>query len=557
MRRGDSPPVAASAGIRPGFEQCAWPLPVALAVLAATVALLVGASLVRNAGHFVYALDDPYIHMAMAQNLVRHGVWGVTRYGFSSTSSSPLWTLLLALVYRLFGVSHIAPLVLNGLFAALTAGLAFLVLRGRLPPWAVLLSVVATLVLTNLAALVLAGMDTLLHAFLTVLVAALAARFLGDWRTSRALQAALLVSALLLTATRYEGLFLVLSLSILCACRRRGLFALGLVVAGAVPPLAFGFWWLSRGWFFVPNSVLLLGAAANKTAILLIRDLLAGTRPLSTQALGELVPGLFFIRAVHRPHILLLVLFAVATLPYRRGRFWTPAAVLNLLFLAAAVAHLQFVYWSTFYRHEAYLLALGTLAATVAAGERVAWAQAHWRDPLRVSAAAAMLSLLLLAGAFTGVRAARALRDTPQASHNVYTQQHQMARFLRRFYEGQVVAANDIGAISFAADIRLVDLFGLATQEVAALRLRQQWDAPQIAALARRRGVQIALLYVSWFPIPPQWARVADWRIPDNVVCGDDTVSFFAVDPSAAGPLAEHLREFAGTLPDDVIQRPY
>ena len=36
----------------------------------------------------VYGLDDAYIHMAIAKNLARHGVWGVTPFHFASASSS-------------------------------------------------------------------------------------------------------------------------------------------------------------------------------------------------------------------------------------------------------------------------------------------------------------------------------------------------------------------------------------------------------------------------------------------------------------------------------------
>ncbi|MEI6503653.1 MAG: hypothetical protein WCP21_21810 [Armatimonadota bacterium] len=44
----------------------------------------------KSGCRLVYPLDDTYIHLAMARNLVHHGVWGVTPYEFSSTSSSLL-----------------------------------------------------------------------------------------------------------------------------------------------------------------------------------------------------------------------------------------------------------------------------------------------------------------------------------------------------------------------------------------------------------------------------------------------------------------------------------
>jgi len=93
------------------------PVATALALLVAIYVGLLAVSVVRNDGHLVYALDDAYIHMAMAKNLATHGVWGVTPNGFTSSSSSPLWVLLLAVSYRLLGVTHLVPLLLNAIFA--------------------------------------------------------------------------------------------------------------------------------------------------------------------------------------------------------------------------------------------------------------------------------------------------------------------------------------------------------------------------------------------------------------------------------------------------------
>ena len=64
----------------------------------------------RNDGHLIYPLDDTYISMAMGKNLAEHGVWGVTRHEFSSTSSSLIWPLLLAAADRVLGTNELVPL---------------------------------------------------------------------------------------------------------------------------------------------------------------------------------------------------------------------------------------------------------------------------------------------------------------------------------------------------------------------------------------------------------------------------------------------------------------
>jgi len=81
-----------------------WPLIVAICVFVVTIAIVLIVELCRTKGHLVYALDDAYIHMAMAKNLAQHGIYGVTEYEFSSSSSSPLWTFFLAFGTSIFGV---------------------------------------------------------------------------------------------------------------------------------------------------------------------------------------------------------------------------------------------------------------------------------------------------------------------------------------------------------------------------------------------------------------------------------------------------------------------
>src|SRR6185436_5620763 len=82
------------------------------------------------------------------------------------------------------------------------------------------------------------------------------------------------------------------------------------------------------------------------------------------------------------------------------------------------------------------------------------------------------------------VRGVRAHLETPGAVANIYEQQIQMGRFLARFYPGQGVAANDIGAICFLADLRVLDLWGLASRDVAEAKLTGTYSTARIGELA-------------------------------------------------------------------------
>jgi hypothetical protein len=57
-------------------------------------AVLVAGVLIKTHGHLVYSLDDPYIHLGLAENIAK-GHYGINLTEYSSPSSSILWPFLL------------------------------------------------------------------------------------------------------------------------------------------------------------------------------------------------------------------------------------------------------------------------------------------------------------------------------------------------------------------------------------------------------------------------------------------------------------------------------
>ncbi len=513
-----SPPAGALRGLAP--------LAAALAVLLVSVTAVVVWSRPPAGVPVVYALDDAYIHMAMARNLAEHGVFGVTRHAFTASSSSPLWTLLLAAFFAVLGPREWLPLALNVVFAASLLVVADHVLRRhdvRAP--ARLLALIALVLFTPVAPLVLVGQEHLLHATLTLAFAGALASPPGP---------VLLALAPLLTATRYEGLFLVFMACLVLAARRRFGLAAALGLAALVPPFVYGLVSIAHGWYALPNPVILKGALGEG---------LTGWR---RSALVPFLGG--WAELARTPHLLALVVLAAVPLLARWRAPSSRAGTLLIVFIGTTILHVQYARTGWFYRYEAYLVAFGIVAVAVALdglGDRV--------RPVGLPAALASAAALVCA-----VRGVRSHLETPGAVGNIYEQQIQMGRFLHRFYPGEAVAANDIGAIDWLADLRVLDLWGLASREVAEAKLSGRYTTAGIAELARAERVRVAVIYERWLEaaggVPPDWVRAGRWRVARNVVLGDRTVAFYAVDPAEAAPLADHLRAFAPELPPGVAQ---
>lgn len=504
-------------------------------------------SLARTEGQISYALDDAYINMAMAKNLARHGVWGITKYGFSFTSSSLFWPPLLSAFYFLFGVNDITPLVLNVLFGTLACGAAYAVLNRALGRKAlVFVTLLLFVFLTPLVPLTFAGMEHTLQTFLALTFAYVSAQALARGEPTARQLVSITALAAFLTFTRYEGVFLVFIVAALFLSRKRIRRALLVTAASLFPVVSFGVVSMAKGWYFLPNSVL------TKTANVSLLPLRVRT------FLG--LPGLENLYGA--PHMLTLVLAALMAfaLAVQKSRdVWREATILPVIFVVAAFLHAQYARMGHFYRYESYLVALGvvTVAVALAAGrpDRLR----PTRGKYAAAYAGGVAVFLFFAGWPLAQRAARAYRETPQATMNIHQQQYQMGLFIREYYQGRTVAANDVGAVNYLADVKCLDLTGLGTMAVARAKKHREHDPGTMAALAEAERARIAVLYPRWYKayggLPPEWSRVGIWKISDNCVCAYDEVSFYALTADEQFLLFHNLRRFSERLPAGVEER--
>jgi hypothetical protein len=521
-----------------------WPVWVALALLALACAYVLADFARRtDASRVIYCLDDAYIHMAIAKNLATHGVFGVTPFEFSFASSSPLWIALLWLAFAAFGAAEIVPLLVNvALAGALLIVVARLLQARGARPWVECVVLALVIFHTPLIPNVFSGMEHCLHILLSLLFATAAATFLSRPETPRA-YALLLVLAPALATVRYEGLFLVAVVSALGALRGDMRRAALLAAAAALPLVILGSWSVAQGGSFLPTPVLLKGSRP-------FLDGWPGVAAFARRGLEQLVENRWIGRLV-------VVCFVLWILRFRTKRAWEFAQVLLLAFVCTAFLHAQFAAWGWYYRYEAYLVAMAILALAIALLDTGRVFPAAWASTRRARLIALLAGVGVIVYLGDGLlgRCYDAVHRTPKAMKNIYEQQYQMGRFLMRHYAGMGVYANDVGAIDFLADLRTVDLVGLASTDVARARIRGEADA-QIRALVSRpdRG-SIAVVYEKRFGSffsEQDWIEVGRWTISDNVVCDAPTVTWLARDTIAARELSANLGRFEPELPRDV-----
>lgn len=509
----------------------------------------------ETGGILVYPLDDTYIHMAVAKNLALHGIWGPSRYESASSSSSPLWTLLLAALFRLLGVQEWIPLILSSGFALL-ALISIHRLLGRLGLTARnhrAILVIAVLV-TPLPALSVLGMEHAAHALLTLWVLWIGTR-LGHPESSR-ISARILIGfgflAALWVAIRPESCFGVLVLGAWWIWRWHWIAAATLGVAAGIPYLAWTWFVRIHGWNWLPNSVLAKASLPDLTSL----------HGWIMTCGGNLVDNLFNSVSFSLTLLAAVMVLLVRQAWKRSSRVDWPVSM-ALILTAMIVLHLQFARMGGLFRYEAYLILTGGVAI-VAMVARLSdgkpWSPV-WM-PRRPSGRfapryLAEWSLVLACLAIYAARAGQSAVNAALSMSDRYLEHLLTARFLGEYYQGKTVVLNDIGAAGFYADVRFLDLYGIGSTEPLAYLVSKKepglamthWIAASEARIAvlQTEGVWIAKA------VPRDWIHVADWRIPRNVQYGDRVVGFYARDDTEAALLAQRIRDWIPRLPPSIV----
>jgi hypothetical protein len=535
------------------------PLIIGIALLWLILILVLNDSLTKTQGHPVYALDDAYIHMAMAKNFSQHGVWGVTAHHFSSTSSSLLWTLLLSALYLIFGVNETIPLLLNFFFATLLLVFIFHIFRShRFPPWVQTLIAAAFILFIPLPYLVFGGLEHVLQilvnlAYIYTAALVISADTPTKEKPGKSMRNLLLFLAPLIVMVRFEGLFILFAVSLLLLARKRWTLFIINAAAGLLPAVVYGIISVSSGWYFLPNSVLLKGTRPDITNIGKILEFLyAGLRQL--------------IYNVHLLVLLIGVLALLWMLLKKHNRLWLLPNIMAMVFMITLACQAffsesgYFVNRYPWIRYDAYLAALGMFTILIACADFLPLSPQEPQNKTQQGTGKIIAVLLVFVfilplaerGIRTGLKVAR-------ATANIYGQQYQMGLFLQKYYPGQPAAVNDIGAVCFLADIDCLDVWGLASKDIGDLQLNKTFTAENIVSVARKSGARLAVVYDQFFrlvgidsDLPKTWIKVGQWRIPNNVVCVRDTVTFYALDESEVPLLARNLKEFMSQLPPEV-----
>lgn len=462
-------------------------------------------------GVFEYALDDVYIHLAMAEQLYAGG-YGVNAGEIASAASSPLYPVLLP-TWAGMGLQFWWPLLWNTVSLAVAAGLiGWAVAAAGLPPAGIVIAICAPVAL---AAEVVAftGMENMAHGAASLAIVAGLWRFVETGRVG-----AILIGGIVLApALRLEGLALALAASGVVFVLGRTRAGIGLGLLAVVPVVIFIAALMALGLDPLPNSV---NAKLPETED---AGVFRNFRTNLATGGGRYV------------FVLSVVVLCLAVLTLQRGQ--RGRALVGLAVVAAALAHLAAASIGWMDRYENYLvlslfavLALlivvyGTFTKTV------------------------VLSTALAGGIVTYASDLRYFVNNPRAIH---LQQAQMARYVKEHLQAPV-AVNDLGHVSWNNPNHVLDLWGLASPD--ALQARQSQQAAGWAdALADDKGVRVALIYDNWLPdaLGEEWVILGKLALldPKGAFLGGVDVSFYARNGEDAPQLLQGLENWASGLPE-------
>jgi hypothetical protein len=483
--------------------------------------------LLMNRGVFTYMLDDPYIHLTVAEQLAINGQYGVNSGEVSAPCSSPLWPFLMVPFARLPGFT-LVPLVLNVVAAFMTALLALGRVRKLLPSGEHSRSgttlravvVICFLLATNAIGLVFTGMEHSVQVLLAVLVAEGMLRLAEQSPPGKGFYLAVVAGPWV----RYENMALTLAALILCFAlgRRRQAILLGVTAFAGLA--VFSGYLVSLGLAPLPASITAKSTFVGESPIMAILKNFKNSISLGRGMVVALCVALLF----------------GIVLSWREERTWRLVAG---TFALAGSLHLIAGAYGWVNRYEIYILAALIWGIAAVLGKFLESSSIHPNRRLGW----AMLPLLPT----IGFPYLYGLITLPLAANNIYEQQYQMHRFAADFWR-HPIAVNDLGYVSFRNDQHVLDLWGLASPQALKARMNHE-DPKWMNDLTQKHGVRIAMIYSSWFPdLPAGWKKVGALRLTRKLITpAGSEVSIYATNVKFVPEITESLNRFQDSLPRD------
>ena len=487
-----------------------------LAVLPVLIMYLLILNLSGN--NFTYSLDDPYIHLTLARNIL-HGTYGINLGEYAAPSSSILWPFLLAPFSILGDFFEYIPLIINFLCIA---GLAYCIFLAFSEIKFIHRVVLIFLILLSLNAYGLAftGME---HNLQLLLVAMIILPFLRN-QSEETTPFYQILAIILLPLVRYEGM--AISLPVILTLYAKGdkktAITTAMVLFGVVG--GFSLFLYSHDLGFLPSSVL---AKTTRNGIF--------------SFLGSVITN------QEEYGFLIIPVSIVVSLLWKKSRFWAIAVLL------ATFLHYTFGKNGWYGRYETYYLLFFILISI-----RVAL-----NYSLNIFPHVLFLPLM-----FLGL--IECTTGTPLAASNINNEQAQTAAIARML--GEPVAVNDLGLVSLRSGSYVLDLWGLGSIEALNYRknfVDENWtesllnksphknkdSSNWIELLMNKKNVKYAFVYDEWFPAKPaSWIKVGMLNLLQKTIIINPHVALYATDAKAAEKLRAVLYVFSSQNKSSLVE---
>lgn len=456
--------------------------------------------------HFTYTLDDPYIHLKLAQNILS-GHYGLNLSEYSAPSSSILWPFLIAPFAFFDSIFEYIPLIIN-MICALLSVIVLDKFFVNLPIIQRTLLSILIMFTCNVYGIVFTGLEHSLQVLCVVFITY--CLVYSENLQQKKIRFLFFLSLFLLPLVRYEGL--ALSMPILLYIYNQGYKKQALICFFSIMCIVCGFslFLFSHDLGYLPSSVM--------------------TKTVFFHSVGHSSLASIYYNAIgnlENLYHIYIASFGLFLYFLKRNQF------LGVIILTSSVLHLLLGKYGWFGRYEVYQLIFIVMIVLYVL----------LKIPNQRILFFSIIFTLSIFNLFYYIL------NTPLSSSNIYHQQVQMAKITQMLDDK--VALNDIGVVSLKSKHEILDVFGLASIQALKKRMENINNNKWINPLLKEKNVKFIMIYDEWFPNRPNnWIKVATLYLNQQKITPFSSyVSFYAVDLISADKMMRVLQEYAKQYP--------